>query len=215
MGKCQKNLDETEVRVYKYGLVPIGYIHEEAISELWRANNLWNTLVSLHAKSREDYEEARCTSHLLYGKMAKNLTAINKKIDNAYDDKRTARMKAGTKDASAPLIKEANDVINKLKDKRKAIYEQLKPIRIEADTQIDKRALSDHFNRAVKEACQVKNTGGLFRNTADEVSKNFKNARKRSFKTGGKLRFHRFDGTGFFAFRFRRKNAKVDGPTFS
>ena len=32
-------------RVYKYGLVPIGYPPQEAIDELFRANNLWNTLV--------------------------------------------------------------------------------------------------------------------------------------------------------------------------
>ena len=39
-------------RVYKYGLVPIGYPPEAAIEELWRANNLWNTLVALHRESR-------------------------------------------------------------------------------------------------------------------------------------------------------------------
>lgn len=48
----QTDKDVTEVRVYKYGLVPIGYLPEEAISELWRANNLWNSLVVLHNKSR-------------------------------------------------------------------------------------------------------------------------------------------------------------------
>ena len=51
----QKDKDETEVRVYKYGLVPIGYLPDEAISELRRANDLWNTLVSIHYKSRDDY----------------------------------------------------------------------------------------------------------------------------------------------------------------
>jgi hypothetical protein len=40
----QKDKDETEVRVYKYGLVPIGYLPDEAISELWRANNLSVTI---------------------------------------------------------------------------------------------------------------------------------------------------------------------------
>ena len=33
-------------RVYKYGLVPIGYPPRAAIDELWRANNLGNCDVS-------------------------------------------------------------------------------------------------------------------------------------------------------------------------
>ena len=37
-------------RVYKYGFVPIGYPLRAAIDELWRANNLWNTLEALHRK---------------------------------------------------------------------------------------------------------------------------------------------------------------------
>lgn len=210
----QIDKDETQVRVYKYGLVPIGYLPDEAISELWRANNLWNTLVALHKKSREDYEEARCGAHLLYGEIAEKLTAINEKIDVAYDSKRTARMKAGTRDASDPLIKQANAVIKTLQDKRKAIYEELKPIRTEADTRVDKKALNDAFNKSVNEASKVKNTGGLYNVTAFEVQTNFKNGRERSFKDGSNLRFHSFDGTGFFAFRFRRKDAKVDGVSF-
>ena len=210
----QKDKDGTEVRVYKYGLVPIGYLPDDAVNELWRANNLWNTLVALHNKSRDDYEEARCAAHLLYGEVAEKITAINEKIDKAYDDKRAARMRAGTRDASDPLIKEANAAIKALQDKRKTIYEELKPIRDEADTRVDKKALGDSFNKAVNEVSQVKNTGGLYNVTAFEVQTNFKNARERSFKTGGKLRFHRFDGTGFFAFRFRRKDAKVDGVSF-
>ena len=46
-------------RVYKYGLVPIGYPTEAVIEELWRANNLWNTLVALHKESRENWDDAR------------------------------------------------------------------------------------------------------------------------------------------------------------
>ena len=210
----QKDKNETEVRVYKYGLTPIGYPAEETISKLWRANNLWNTLVSLHNKNREDYEEARCEAHLLYVEVAERLTAINEKIDNAYDDKRTARMKAGTRDASDALIKEANAVIKALQDKRKVIYEELKPIRAEADKRVDEKALGDAFKKAINEASQAKNTGGLYSGTSDEVKTHFQNARERTLKTSGKLRYHRFNGTGFYAFRFRCKNSNKDGVSF-
>jgi transposase len=210
----QTDTEQTEVRVYKYGLVPIGFPTEEAISELWRANNLWNTLVDIHDKARNDYEEARCSAHLLYGEIAEKLTAINEKIDQAFDDRRTARMKAGTRDPSDPLIKDADAVIKALQAKRKAIYDELKPIRIEADTRVDKKALNDAFNKSVKAATQVKNNG-LSSTTAVEVQANFKNAREKALKPkGGKLRFHRFNGTGYFAFRFRRKGANVDGVRF-
>ena len=40
-------------RVYKYGLVPIGYPPQEAVDELWRANNLWNTLVAHRYRFQE------------------------------------------------------------------------------------------------------------------------------------------------------------------
>tara|TARA_B110000305_G_C19152655_1_gene498806 strand:+ start:435 stop:782 length:348 start_codon:yes stop_codon:yes gene_type:complete len=95
-------------------------------------------------------------AHLLYGEVAEKLKAINEKINNAYDEKRTARMKAGTRDTNNPLIKEANAAIRLLQDKRQAIYEELKSIRTEADSRVDKKALNDAFNKSVNEACQIK-----------------------------------------------------------
>ena len=53
-------------RVYKYGLVPIGYPTEAVIEELWRANNLWNTLVALHIESRENWDDARRSASIDY-----------------------------------------------------------------------------------------------------------------------------------------------------
>ena len=123
-------------------------------------------------------------------------------------------MKAGTKDASNPLIKQANATIKTLQDRRKAIYDELRPIRTEADERVEKKALNKMFRDNVNAACRVENTSGLYSGTADEVRASFQNARERSFKTGGKLRFHAFDGTGFFAFRFRRKGTRVDGVSF-
>ena len=48
-------------RVYKYGLIPIGYPPQAAIDELFRANNLWNTLVALHRESRENWDAVSYT----------------------------------------------------------------------------------------------------------------------------------------------------------
>ena len=41
-----------ETRVYKYGLVPIGYPPEETIEELYRANKLWNNLVQINRENQ-------------------------------------------------------------------------------------------------------------------------------------------------------------------
>ena len=49
-------------RVYKYGLIPIGYPSDAIVGkggELHRANSLWNTLVALHRESRENWDDAR------------------------------------------------------------------------------------------------------------------------------------------------------------
>ena len=51
--------------------------------------------------------------------------------------------------------------------------------------------------------------------TADAVMEYFKTARDRAFKSQSTLRFHRFDGSGFFHYRFRRAGANRDGVTFN
>ena len=55
---------ETSTRVFKYGLIPMGYLSDETITHLRRANWLWNKLVEIHRKNSEDIEEARCAAHL-------------------------------------------------------------------------------------------------------------------------------------------------------
>ena len=73
-------------RVYKYGLMPIGYPPREAIDELWRANNLWNTLVALHRESRDVVQKLKEAGlglpqwsgiHLIAGKTTPRLLLEN------------------------------------------------------------------------------------------------------------------------------------------
>ena len=111
-----KRVNETSftTRVFQYGVVPLDTFPEEGVEELFRGNRLWNNLVDLHRKSREKYDQARCEADEEYAKLTKKLEKLNQQIDGAYDNKRNARMKAGTKDASHPLIKEANEKIRTL-----------------------------------------------------------------------------------------------------
>jgi hypothetical protein len=133
--------EEPTIRVYKYGLVPIGHLDERAIEELWRANKMWNKLVELHCQNRADWEKARCAANPQYLKITTDLATLNEKISKAYDDKRTARMNAGTRDTSHPLISAANDKIKTLKAKRSAIYEELKPIREKTDRDLNQKTV--------------------------------------------------------------------------
>lgn len=201
-------------RVYQFGAVPIGKFPEDGIEEFYRENKLWNTLVELHNKHRGQYEKARCDADEEYASISRSLQELEQQIDAAFDDKRTARMKAGTKDPTHPLIREANDKIQALKAKRSECWQSAKAARLRADSIIDKKALSAAFRRAVNEAQWVKNTDGLNAYTANQVADYFRTARDRAFKEGARLQFHRFDGTGFFFYRFRRSGAKIDGVLF-
>ena len=213
-----KRVTETDftTRVYQYGAVPVDTFPQEGIEELFRANRLWNDLVALHRKSRDEYDSARCDADSEYASLQKSLQELNEEIDEAYNNKRNARMKAGTKDASHPLIKEANEKIQALQVKRREFWAPLKEARTRADKIIDKKKLNNAFRIALNEAQQVKNTDGLNAVTANLTADYFRTARDRTFKDPrAKLQFHRFDGTGVFFFRFRRKGLNTDGVAFS
>ena len=214
MASRQTDKNTTIIRVYKHGLIPKGPFPEEAVTELWRANKLWNNLVGIHKQNRQDFEEARCKADAEYKKDFLNLKHTNHDIDNAYNEKRNARMQANTREASHPLIIKANAKINELTKQRNAIYEQLKSSRKKADKLIDKAALNNEFNAKINSATNVKHTGEMYNETAWQVNAYFKTARDIALKTNSQLRFHRFDGTGFFNFRFRRKGVKIDGVCF-
>lgn len=60
----------------------------------------------------------------------------------------------------------------------------------------------------------MKHTNEMYSTIAWGANAYFRTARDTAFKTNSQLRFHRFDGTGFFNFRFRRKGTKVEDGYF-
>ena len=197
-------------RVYKYGLIPIGYPPQAAIDELFRANNLWNTLVALHRESRENWDDARRTASILYSEKMDELEQKEQVIGEAFDALRQVRMEEGTRDESNPKLKLQRGVINKLKKEQGEIFAELKPLRKDADTKIDKKALNDEYREKCKQAVSVKKCG-IYRRTADQIYANFRTARDKAFKDNATMRFHPFDGTGYFQFRCTRKGSSTDG----
>jgi hypothetical protein len=194
----QTDRESSEVRVYKYGIVPLGPFPEEAVEELWRANHLWNRLVELHNQNYENLQDARCAADPAYAELMDQLDDLNEKIDVAYDAKRTARMLATTRDPNHPDLIKANEHIKALKSDRSALYKKIKPVRSAADKNVDKVQLGQQFREAVNDACKTRNTG-LYNVISYEVRAYFETARDRAFASGGRLQFHRFDGSGFLA----------------
>ena len=111
---------------------------------------------------------------------------------------------------SNPKLKLQRDVINRLKKEQGVIFDELKPLRKDADKAIDKKALNDDYRKKCNEAVSVKNSG-IYSRTANQIYDNFRTARDRAFKDNATMRFHRFDGTGYFQFRCRRKGSVTDG----
>jgi IS605 OrfB family transposase len=197
------------IRVYKYGLVPIGYPPKEAIDELFRANKLWNNLVALHRENSEKWDDARRTESINYSNKLDELAAKDKEVSEAFDVLRQVRMDEGTKDESNPKLKVERSVINRLKNERSEIYAELKLLRKDADTKIDKKVLNDAYREQCNSAVSVKSSA-IYSSTADQVFANFRTARDKAFKDPkSTLQFHAFDGTGYFNFRCRKKDKSV------
>ena len=78
------------------------------------------------------------------------------------------------------------------------------------DTKIDKKALNDEYREKCMKAVSVKNCG-IYRRTADQIYAKFRTARDKAFKDNATMRFHPFDGTGYFQFRCTRKGSNTDG----
>jgi len=198
-------------RVYKYGLIPIGYPPQAAIDELFRANSLKNTLVALHRESRENWDDARRSASILYSEKMDELDKKNEDITEAFNGLNKARMDEGTKDETGNkrLLAE-RAIINRLKKEKGDIYAELKPLRKEADKSIDKKALNDAYRQKCNDAVSAK-VSGVYRRTAEQIYANFKTAKDKASKDNATLQFHRFDGTGYFQFRCNPKGVSTDG----
>lgn len=211
----QKDKESVQTRVYKYGLVLKTALPQEAISELYRANKLWNKLVELHNQNWQEFEAQRCAVDEDYANISKEAKLVSEQIDAAYDTRRLLRVETGNTEGNDPKTKVIDKKIKELKEQRSALWGNLKKRRNKIDNLIDKQALNQKRKDAFKHAVQVKQSG-LSSQTADEVRRDFDNARDRIINkpSSGRLRFHRFDGTGYWQYRFRSSNANVDGVSF-
>lgn len=199
-----------ETRVYKYGLVPIGYQPKETIEELYRANKLWNALVQINRENLAKWDDARCRVSEEYRSKLDELDSIKECITQAYDALRAARQEDGTKDERNSRLKAERALIERLKADKKVIESDLDRLRKEVNKQVDTKTLNDEFRPECNRAKSV-GESGVYSVTGDAILDYFKTAKKEAQKKGRKPKIHKFDGTGYYAIRFRRTGAKVDG----
>jgi len=205
----------TTTRVYKYGLIPVGYLPDSVIGkggELHRANNLWNTLVALHRESRENWDDARRAASIHFSEKMDEFDALQKNITLQKKALRQARMEDGSKTGETPRVKSEYAALKRLFQESKDLSAELKPLRKDVDGKIDKKALNEAYRDKCKQAVSVKNCG-IYRRTADQIYVNFGTARDKAFKENATMRFHPFDGTGYFQFRCGRRDSNKDGIT--
>ena len=130
-------------RVYKYGLVPLGYPPEAAVGkdgELHRANSLWNTLVALHRESREIWDDARRAASIDYTEKMDEFEKLQRDIGLQKAALNKARMKDGSKTGDTPRVKAEYAALKRLFQDSKELSAILKVIRKDADKALDKKA---------------------------------------------------------------------------
>ena len=211
----QTDKNSSETRVYKYALRCYAPLPEEAIKELWRANALWNRLVEIDRITQSRWQQAYQDVSPKIKELNHDLDALNDTISTAYRHLKTIRMHEQTRSSKAsPEIKDAEQTIAELKAKRSSLNAEIKKAKASVKDLIDATALTKIYRDEIRKACQVKQCQ-IYSQTADEIARDFATAREKALKTPrAKLQKHRFDGTGYFNFRFREKGAKKDGVRF-
>lgn len=95
-----------------------------------------------------------------------------------------------------------HEKIKDLKAQRGEVFKQIEGPRNEAKKLFDPKALKQDFGNEIKAACSVGNSE-IHRENVDTIWSYFNTARSKALTDGGTLRFHGFDGTGFWHWRLR------------
>ena len=211
VSRQQKN-ENTTMRVYKYGLFLKDDLPKVAIKKLYNANKLWNNLVEQHNDNYKTIISARCDASSEYAKLTESIEKLRDAIKEASDDIRKSRIKAKTTDNTHPEIA---PYVNKLKEliqrKNDALGE-----RKTKSPKIDMKPITKSFRDSNKDICSVKDKN-LYSLTASQIRENFETARDKvlSDPRSSRLNFHRFDGAGFYHFRFCQKGKSRGGAKWN
>lgn len=188
------NKEVKKVVVHKYRCFEPLNFAQDIIDHLWLQNKMWNNLVEYEEGNYQEYREImredETVSHL-----EQELGKIDARIIELIEERNQVRIKIRKKkgpetapydDEIATLKKEAKELRREAREARKAAKERMKP-------HLDK--LNEERKEAYK---QIYQNSGLYWGNYNRVIDSMKVARSQTMKTGGRLKFHRFDGSGIF-----------------
>jgi hypothetical protein len=183
--------------VFAYGAQLIGPFDQESADILYRQNRLWNSLVEIHRAGRDRYAEILTEASSEVSRLTEAYNGIKQAIENAYADKRKANARARAKTPTPELDAQIRD----FKTWAKAIYQDLKSAKAEAKVSAEPLIEANQQAERATVKLAVK-TSGLWWCNSELVLNSFDNARIKAMREGSNLNFHRFDGSGRFAYRW-------------
>jgi hypothetical protein len=182
------------VIVRQYGLLaPLDW-GDDCKEQLFLSNRLWNALVEIERTNQTEWN-AVFEQNSEFSMLKTELDQLQADIEEAWEERRKNRAKVRAKatdedQASADAIKSMTARRAELWAQLKALRNKLKPGFKDAldAVELDRRA-------KVKKARQE---SGLYWCNYNAVIDSYNTARSRALKTGARLQFHAFDGTGRF-----------------
>jgi uncharacterized protein YoxC/rubrerythrin len=167
---------------------------QDAQDHLWRMNALWNQLVENEQTLYQRYRDVMSEDDTVAGLEAE-IEGLQGQLEEAETKRNEIRKEIRKK--KGPETAETDERIKTVKAQLKELRAQARDARKAAKTQMAPRlsALNDERKELTKTAYQ---NSGLWWGNYNGVIDSFRVAHSRCMKTGGQLRFHRFDGQGRF-----------------
>lgn len=187
------------ILVYEYGCLPPTEGLQEMLDAMFLRNRLWNALVEIDRAYREKVRAVFTNDHEI-SPLHAEIESVNSELEAVRKDIKSRRRVArtGTVDdqdlrRTAMELRERRRLLaNLIREKRRALREKLRPV------------LDQIERERVNKAKEAMHSSGLWWCNYEEVYNSYELARVKAMKSGGDLRFHKWDGTGKVTVRFQK-----------
>lgn len=186
------------IKVFKFGLLdPVDGWGDAVLDILYKRNHLWNNLVSLERRYREDYRQLIMASNSELAIAQARIDAIQLELESLGPSRRKKNAMAGeniSADSQDVSLRKA------LLEESAILRESTKKLRQLAKVEIKPRAIELENSRfhAVK---RLVKESGLWWCNSNDVVQSYEIGRSRAMRENGQLNFRAFDGTGKFEVR--------------
>lgn len=166
----------------------------DVFEHLWLQNKMWNNLVEYENGNYQEYRKIMSTDTTVAA-IEEQIAIRDEEMETLLKQRNQVRVAIRKK--KGPETAQLDEQIAALKKELKELRQQGKTARKEAKAKV--KPLLDALNVERKEAYKkIYQDSGLYWGNYNRVIDSINIARLRTMKTGGRLRFHRFDGSGRF-----------------